>query len=61
MGFFLKLHSSSFTQRRFNVGFTPEILEKLAPIATHQRLTMRAPHSLKINATGQNRVKSTTW
>jgi hypothetical protein len=46
---------------RFNAEFTPEIAAKGAPAATHQRLTMRVRHSLKINAVGQNRAVLATW
>jgi len=46
---------------RFNTEFTAGIVVKLAPTATHQRLTMRAHRSLKINATGQNRAELATW
>jgi hypothetical protein len=45
--------------------FTPEIMwgagEAPGLAAAHQRLTMHAARSLKINATGKNRVELTTW
>jgi hypothetical protein len=53
-----ELQSSSFKQMRFNVEFTPETLALRATAVkgenAHQRLTMAALHSSKINATGQN-------
>src|SRR5450759_509038 len=58
---FPDLHSLSFRQMRFNIGFTPGPVVKSAQTAAHHRLTMRARHSLKINATGQNRAELTTW
>jgi hypothetical protein len=59
--FFPDLHSSSFKQVRFNIGFTPGTIAKRAATATHQRLTMRPHRSPKINATGQNRAEVATW
>jgi hypothetical protein len=50
----MDIHSASFNRKRFNAGFTPEMLAQHSPAAAYQRLTMRAPRSLKINATGQN-------
>jgi hypothetical protein len=61
MRFFPDLHSLRFKQMRFNGEFTPKILVTVGLSAAHQRLTMRAADSLKINASGQNRAELTTW
>jgi hypothetical protein len=58
---FPDLHSRSFIQMRFNIGFTPEQLRSARFSAAHQRLTMRVRRSLKINATGQNRAELAKW
>jgi hypothetical protein len=54
-----ELQSSSFKQMRFNVEFTPEPLARRATAVkgknAHQRLTMPARHSSKINATGKTK------
>jgi hypothetical protein len=41
--------------------FTPEIVLGADVDRRYQRLTMHAPRSPKINATGQNRAQLTTW
>ena len=57
MRFSLTFTPCSFRQMRFNIGFTPGTRRRSCRSAAHQRLTMRARRSLKINATGQNRAR----
>jgi hypothetical protein len=57
MRFSLDLHSPRFRQMRFNMGFTRQSPWSVPLAVAHQRLTMRALCSPKINATGQIRAE----